>query len=206
MRVESFERDLKDGYRIVGFHGGMVDFPPRHCQPLEMAIFYDGRRVNSDEDWKRYVFPHVDSDMFHNHEFRGQSDFIQNWHGILMGKHGDWKLNVAEVTPVSVILDYEIPSSHCNHGFVWLTLPDTMRLEILGPKVFGGIEPRYSIDFHSKSKTAHIVEDMGHTIRDINLCIKNPSCPIDPICMKQPYTDNPYSDNQCAKITEYTCV
>ena len=92
MRVESFERDLKDGYKIVGFHGGMVDFPPRHCQPLEMAIFYDSQRVNSNEDWKRYVFPHVDSDMFHNHEFRGQSDFIQNWHGILMGKHGDWKL------------------------------------------------------------------------------------------------------------------
>ena len=177
MRVESFERDLKGGYKIVGFHGGMIDFSPRHCRPLEMAIFYDGRRVTSDEDWKRYIFPHVDSGMFHEQEFRGQNDFIQNWHGILMGNYGKWKLDVVEVTPISVILDYEVPASYCEHGFVWLALPDTMRLEILGPKVSGGIEPRYSIDFHSKSKAAHIVEDMGHIIRDISLCIKNPTIP-----------------------------
>ena len=206
MRVEGFERDLKDGYKIVGFHGGMIDFSPRHCRPLEMTIFHNGRQITADEDWERYVFPHVNSDMFNNPEFRNQDDFIQNWHDIMLGRCGDWKLDVVEVTPVSVILDYKMPSPCSGYGFVWLTLPDDMRLEIKGSETFGGIVPRYSIDFHAKSKVAQIVEDMGHTIRDINLCIKNPSRPIDPIYIKQPYADNPYKDNQYIKITEYACL
>lgn len=207
MRVEEYERDLKGSYKIVGFSGGMVDFLPRHSQPLEMKVFYDGKEIISDADWERYVFPHIDSYMFHNRkEYDNQSDFIHNCSDIMMGKYGDWKLDVVEVTPVSAILEYRIPSSYHNYGFLWLTLPDTMRLEIKGPAISDEMRPTYAIGFYPDSKVSHIIEDMGHTVRDIRLCIKDSSRPIKSVYIKEPYSDNPYTDNQYAKITEYVYI
>lgn len=206
MRVESYKRDWKDGYKIVGFNGGMIDFLPRHGGPLEMKVFHDGREVISDADWKRYVFPNIKSNMFNNPEFDNQVEFIHNWHDIIMEKYGDWKLDVVEVTPVSVILEYGIPSSHDCYGFLWFAIPETMHIEIKGPETSDGTVPAYSIEVCPNAKTAHIVEDMGHTVRDIHLCVKDSSCPINPIYVKQPYSDNPYVDNQHAEITEYVCM
>lgn len=206
MRVESYERDLKGGYKIIGFNGGMVDFSPRHGQPLEMRMFYGNREITFAEEWERYVFPHVNSDMFHNQEYSNQNDFIQNWPDIMLGRHGDWKLDVVEVTPVSVILEYRIPSLRDGCGFVWLTVPDAMYLEIKGPAISHEVIPVYTIKLYPNSKTAHITEDMRHTVRDIRLRVKNPGRPVNPIYVKQPYSDNPYSDNQYAEITEYVCM
>lgn len=208
MRVESYVRDYDtSAYTIVGKdYMRMHEFSPRHCQALEVEFYSGYTKIETDEQWEKYVFPYIDSDMFRDTELSpGQQDyFVGNYKSILRGHVPGWEIMSIDVSPTAIMFDFfnaEIngingrDGIHGMYGFLGIFETADLRLEVKGPELSSGIRPEYTIGLHG-NQTSYIHEDMGDRVRRINLRIKVP----------KKYNNILNQWSILADITEYECI
>lgn len=177
MRVESYVRDYDtSGYKIVGKDCGRIhEFSPRHCQTLEVEFYAEhGMRIETDEQWEKYIFPYVDSELFRDTtiEPEQRDQFVSNYKSILRGHVPGWEITEIEVSPTAVLFDfYHIETGM--YGFLGIYNVADIHLKVKGPKLSSGVRPKYRI-WPNNNQTSEIYEDMGYRARYIRLRIKDP--------------------------------
>lgn len=198
MRVESYVRDYDtSGYKIVGkdFHR-IHEFSPRHCQALEVEFYSNYMRIETDEQWEKYVFPYIDSDMFRDTTLDPEQldHFVGNYKSILRGHVPGWEITEIEVSPTAILFDFFHVETNM-YGFLGIYDAADLRLEVKGPELSSGVRPEYTIGLHG-NQTSCIYEDMGYRARSIDLRIKDP----------KKYNNRLDQWSILADITEYECI